>query len=203
MVKAVNSRRYNETPDITDAPERLPVGGYILKIMKVEEKTQDWGDQLIFSFDIAEGEHKDYFAKQYRSQIVDTGEEKKWKGVYRLNLPKDDGSEQDGWAMRRYKGAITSFNVSNQGLNIDPLRDWNSQCLVGKLVGAVFFEKEYDFNGRNGMYTTCHSLRSVSKIRDGDFKIPPAKMLNGSKGITSSTAGFTNASAEDYDDLPF
>lgn len=41
--------------------ERLPVGGYVLKILNVDYKEYDWGDVIILSFDIAEGEHRDFF----------------------------------------------------------------------------------------------------------------------------------------------
>ena len=61
--------------------ERLPVGGYVLKILDaVEQDNSDkgWNNQLILSFDIAEGEHKDFFAANYKAQA---GEDKKWKGI--------------------------------------------------------------------------------------------------------------------------
>ena len=40
--------------------ERLPAGGYVLKIMKAEEVKYDWGSVLLISFDVAEGECKDF-----------------------------------------------------------------------------------------------------------------------------------------------
>ena len=44
--------------------EPLPVGGYVAKILNAEVKEYDWGELLVISFDIAVGEHKDFFAKQ-------------------------------------------------------------------------------------------------------------------------------------------
>ena len=32
--------------------ERLPVGGYVLKIMDVKYQENEWGDVIILSFDI-------------------------------------------------------------------------------------------------------------------------------------------------------
>lgn len=80
--------------------ERLPIGGYILKILDVKMQENDWGNVIILSFDIAEGEQKDFFRENYKAQ---TGEDKKWKGTYRLRVPKDDGTDQDEWTMRRFQ----------------------------------------------------------------------------------------------------
>ena len=63
--------------------ERLPVGGYVLKILDVKYQENKWGDVILLSFDINEGEQKDFFARNYKNQ---TGEDKKWKGTYRLRV---------------------------------------------------------------------------------------------------------------------
>lgn len=155
--------------------ERLPVGGYVLKIMDVKYQENDWGDVILLSFDIAEGEHKDFFAANYKAQ---TGEDKKWKGTYRLRVPKDDGSEQDNWTMRRFKTVLGAFEDSNSGYHWN----WDEQTLKGKLIGALFNNKEYSFddsngNNRHGFFTNCHSLVTVEKIRSGKFEIPADTLL--------------------------
>lgn len=151
--------------------ERLPVGGYVLKIMDVKYQENSWGDVIILSFDIAEGEQKDFFADNWKSQ---TGEDKKWKGTYRMRVPADDGSEQDEWKMRRFKTDMMNFEESNPGYHWD----WEEQTLKGKLIGALFNNKEYEFNGRHGFFTNCHSLTTVEKIRSGKFEIPEDTLLN-------------------------
>lgn len=152
--------------------ERLPVGGYVLKVMDVKYQENGWGDVILLSFDIAEGEQKDFFAANYKSQ---TGEDKKWKGTYRLRVPKDDGSEQDNWTMRRFKTVLGAFEDSNSGYHWN----WDEQTLKGKLIGALFNNKEYEFNGRHGFFTNCHSLVTVGKIRSGKFEIPADTLLKG------------------------
>ena len=163
--------------------ERLPVGGYVLKILDAKEQVNDWGKVLIISFDIEEGEHKGFFAANYKAQ---TGEDKKWKGTYRLRVPKDDGSEQDEWAMRRFKTVITAFEDSNSGYHWN----WDEQTLKGKTIGGLFNNKEYAFNGRHGFYTNCHSLINVEKIRTGKFTVPDDTLLKntGSAGSASQPA---------------
>lgn len=155
--------------------ERLPVGGYVLKIMDVKYQVNKWGDVILLSFDVEEGEQKGYFARNYHAQ---TGEDKKWKGTYRLRVPKDDGSEQDEWTMRRFKTVISRFEESNPGYHWD----WDEQKLKGKLVGALFNNKEYEFNGRHGFFTNCHSLVTVEKIRSGKFEIPADTLLKEETG---------------------
>lgn len=150
--------------------ERLPVGGYVLKILDVKYRDDIRGDVITLSFDIAEGEYKDFFARNYKAQ---TGEDKRWKGVYRLYVPKDDGSEQDAWTMRRFKTAIVNFEESNPGYHWN----WDEQTLKGKLIGALFNNKEYELEGRHGFFTNCHSLVQAEKIRSGRFKVPDDTLL--------------------------
>ena len=172
--------------------ERLPAGGYVLKILEVEYQENQWGDVVILSFDIAEGEQKDFFSRNYKNQ---SGEDKKWKGKYRLRVPEDDGSEEDGKTMRRFKTVIAKFEESNPGYHWD----WNEQTLKGKTVGALFNNKEYEFEGRHGFFTNCHSLVSVEKIRSGKYEIPADTLLknNNNQGAASPYtnpigAGFMN-----------
>lgn len=160
-----NAKAYTEA-------ERLPVGGYVVKIMNVEyidNSSKGYSDTIVLSFDIVEGEYKDYFTQNYRSQ---QGEDKKWKGTYRVRIPKDDGSEQDGWAQRRFKTDITAFEESNKGYHWD----WQEQGLKGKLVGVVFNNKEWGMETANGYqtgwFTNAHHLLSAEAVRNGKYKIP-------------------------------
>lgn len=182
--------------------ERLPIGGYVLKILDVEYQTNDWGDVIVLSFDIAEGDQKGFFAGNYKAQ---NGEDKKWKGKYRLRVPKDDGTEQDERTMKRFKTIITKFEESNPGYHWN----WDEQSLKDKLVGALFNNKEYQFNDRHGFYTNCHSLVAVKKIRSGKFEIPSDTLLKPDSGQTAGTPssvgnGFMNIPDNVEDEgLPF
>lgn len=162
--------------------ERLPIGGYALKIMDAKEVANDWGNTLVISFDIAEGEFKDFFANNYKSQ---SGEDKKWKGTYRLREPRDDGSKEDEWTTMRFNTFVVNVETSNQGYHWD----WDEKKLKGKLIGGLFNNKEYDFNGRHGFYTNCHSLVPVEKIRSGKFEIPADTLLKRPEPSTGYPAG--------------
>lgn len=196
-------RRYNgfDRNNTYKEQERLPIGGYVLKIMDAKEVEQSWGSQLIISFDIAEGEYKDFFAKNYRTQ---QGEDKKWKGVYRLNVPKDDGSEQDNWAKTKFNTVVFNIEDSNPGYRWD----WDERKLKGKLIGALFNNKEFAIGDKHGFYTNCHSLILVDKIRKGDYKIPDDTLLKsnssgGSVAPATDKDGFMSIPDGAGEELPF
>ena len=182
--------------------EKLPVGGYILKILDVKYQKNDWGKVIILSFDIEEGEYKGFFAANYKAQ---TQEDKKWKGTYRLRVPKDDGSEQDNWKMRRFKTVMLNFEDSNPGYRWN----WEEWTLKGKFIGALFNNKEYEFDGRYGFFTNCHSLVTVEKIRSGKFTIPEDTLLKEKRdngyptGSTPGIDGFMNIPDGIDEELPF
>ena len=56
--------------------ETLDVGGYILRILNAKVEKKPASEWLVFSFDIAEGEHKDFYNKRYKEK---TNEDKKWE----------------------------------------------------------------------------------------------------------------------------
>ena len=76
--------------------EQLPKGGYVVRIMDaaIREFQGQRGrfERFEVSVDIAEGEYKDFYAQDYRAQ---SGEDKRWRGVLRMYLPKEDGSKED------------------------------------------------------------------------------------------------------------
>lgn len=162
---------YETTKSYTDI-EKLPSGYYIGVIKRAEEKKYDWGSRLEISVDITEGEFKDYFAAQYRSQ---QSEDKKWKGVLRLSVPTDDGSERDGWTKRSFKTSIEAVEDSNRNYHWD----WNEAALKDKTVGLAVRQKEYNIDGRHGFSPEIFKFVSVEAVKSGKLKIPDDKPLNG------------------------
>lgn len=175
--------------------EKLPVGGYVCKILNAEEVEYDWGNVLAISFDIAEGEYKDYYKNNYASQ---TQEDKKWKGIYRMNVPKDDGTEKDEWTAKRFKTDMQAVEDSNKGYHWD----WDEAGLKNKMVGVVFQNKEYEYNGNRGFFTNPYSFRSVDDIQNGKFKIPADKLLDNKKSNQPS-GNIDSFMPVDDEDLPF
>ena len=176
------------------AREILPAGGYVAKILNAEEKRYDWGDVLLISFDISEGEHSGFFNKDYQEN---TNEDKKWRGTYRLNIPKDDGSEKDGWTKNAFGGAMWAIEESNQGYTWN----WDEKSLKGKTVGVLFRNKEWEMNGNTGWTTECCKLASADDIRNGKFRMPKDKPL---KKKQSNASDFVpNVEVDDGEKLPW
>ena len=174
-----------DTTQTISARAQLPVGAYICQILKAEEKVYssskgEW-HKLEVSFDICEGEHKDFYANDYRSQ---SGEDKKWKGILRMNIPSDDGSEADNWAKRSFKTNILAIEESNNGYHWD----WNEAQLKGKTVGIVFRSEEWEYNGKRGWRTAPFKMVPAADVKSGNIKIPDPKPLNGKTVSQASTA---------------
>lgn len=174
----------------------LPAGGYVVKILEAKEVEYDWGSKLQLSFDVVEGEHRDFFARDYREQAE---ERKKWRGTYRLGVPKDDGSDKDEWTKRDFNNAMACIEQSNPGFHWD----WDEKTLVGKLVGVIYRNREWEMNGRTGWTTEAGKLTDIDDIRSGAFKPLDDKPLErwavGWGGAAAST-GWTEV---DENDLPF
>lgn len=179
--------------------EKLPKGGYIIKIINAKEEEFSWGSRLAIAFDIEEGEYKGFYKKNFDNQ---QGEDKKWKGVFRLNIPKEDGSEEDEWTQKKFNTSIVNIEDSNPGYFFD----WDETKLKGKIVGALFNNKEYEINGRHGFFTNCHSLVTVETIRSGKFTIPKDTLLqNRSAGSVpvEGNNGFMDIPNGVKEEIPF
>lgn len=178
------------------AREVLPAGGYVDKIMDAKVQEYTWGNVLVLSIDVAEGDYRDFFRRDYQEN---TNEDKKWRGTYRLNLPKDDGSEKDEWTKRTFNNAIWAIEESNPGYSWN----WDERTLKGKTVGVLYRNKEWEMNGNTGWTTECCALASAEDIRNGKFRMPKDKALP--KKETGGFAGFSSFASTDDDDgdLPF
>lgn len=183
--------------------EQLPVGGYEVKIINAKEEVFDWGTKLVIAFDIAEGEQKGFYQKDFDNQ---QGEDKKWRGVYRIYEPKDDGSKEDAWTKRKFNNFIYCLEDGNPGYHLDwaPLEKGDFSQFKGKILGLLFRSEEWGMtiNGeyRTGWSTKPFSVIPIGDIRDGNYKTPKDKPL---KEKAASTNNFTPLDDDDDGDVPF
>ena len=187
---------YEQTKSYGDY-EKLPKGGYVLVIKGAEALQNRIGDYIKISADIYEGEFIQFFTREYKNQ---QSEDKKWHCNYLLNIPKDDGSEQDGWTKRKFKTFTEALEESNEGYHFD----WDEQKFKGKLIGGLFNEREYE--GRDGAVrrsTNWANVCTVDKIREGNFTIPEDKLLKGSANPAPASAAFMDIPDGIDDELPF
>ena len=194
-------KKFNNWENVKAASEfvPLPAGGYIveLKNAKVKEYKNQNGDafeRFEIAIDIADGEFKDYYANDYCNQ---TNEDKKWKGVLRLYMPKEDGSEQDEWTKSRFKSFIEAVEDSNPGFHWD----WDESKLRGKKIGCLFRLEEWEYNGKTGKKAQPFKAVSVEKIKSGNFKIPKEKLLD--KNASAPTAPTPEFRDIPDEDVPF
>lgn len=170
---------YNETKAYGNY-QTLPKGGYVLKIMGAEVCNGNYGQYIRISCDVAEGEYKDFFANEYRNQQQ---EDKKWHCIYLLNVPEDNGTEQDGWTKRRFKTVTEALEESNSGYHFD----WDEQKFKGKLIGGLFNEREYKKSDGNVARTTnLAQLCSVERVRSGNYQLPKDKLLDNNSRPSSA-----------------
>ena len=190
----------------------LPAGGYVVKIVgaKVQSYPASDGtyfDKLEIALDIIEGDHKGFYDADFRAQ---TGEDKKWRGVLRQYLPKDDGSEKDEWTKSSLKALIEAVEESNSGLHWD----WDETKLKGKTVGCLFRLEEWAVDGKKGWKAQPFKFIPVEDVRKGKFKMPkfkahrdypddtPDSYESSSKKEEGGFGGFQPIDA-DEGDLPF
>lgn len=195
MIRKPNN--WENVQAFSDRP-KLPLGAYVCKIRQTRIQDTDYGSQLCLLFDIAEGEHSGYFQKDFSAN---TNQDKKWRGLLRVWLPTDDGSEKDELTKRTFKGMVTAFEKSNPGYQWD----WNESSLTNKTVGVLFRNEEWSFNGQQGWAVRPFRAISADSVREGSYTLPKDKPLSGRQSSAATTyqpapAGYTEVAD---DDLPF
>ena len=194
MIRKPNN--WNEVQEFSDR-QKLPLGAYVCKVKQAKVVDNDYGSQLAILFDITEGEYAGFFQKDYASN---TAQDKKWRGLLRVWLPKDDGSDNDEMTKRSFKGMTTSFEKSNPGYQWD----WNENSLVGKTIGILFRNEEWEYNGKSGWAVRPFRAISADTVRDEEYTLPKDKPLKNKQNTASSYQNSNNGYMEVEDDeLPF
>ena len=178
---------YEEAQAITGDYEVLEAGGYICKITGArEDKSKTGKRMLVIAFDIVEGEKAEYYQRRFDEN---TSTDKKWQGVYRQML---DGDK----AAAYLKGLMTSLEASNPNFTWN----WDESKLKDLKFGGLFGREEYEkIDGTRAFSTKIRWIRSVEKIKNGEFKIPEDKLLPVKQEENLWSVPVDN----DSDDLPF
>ena len=185
---------------------KLPKGAYVAKILGVKYKEGENGnsDQIIVQFDITEGEYAGFFKKAFDAS---TAEDKKYKGQTSVWVPKDDGTEQDGWT----KTAFARWTNSLEESNSDYHWDWDEKKWKDKAIGLVFGEVGTVIEGKEVVYTAVDHPEPVANIKSGDFREAKFKARNGytgkgttaNNGSTSASGNFMSIPDDIDEELPF
>lgn len=172
-------KNWSEVKEFTEW-HKLPLDAYVCKVKQAAVQSTDNGNQMLcILFDIAEGEEAGYYTDEFK---LNTRDDRKWKGVLRVWLPKDDGSEKDEWTKSTFKGMVTSFEKSNPGYQWN----WDEKSLAGKMVGILFRNEEWDYNSKTGWAVRPFRALSVDSVRNGEYTLPAAKPLQRSANYSYS-----------------
>ena len=163
--------------------ERLPAGGYVIKITGVENNEDK--QYLKIVYDIAEGPERGRYKNEdaehdYRHSFIRSYKEK---------------------ALGMFKAFIKAVDEANEtNFNDFIEKGFDEQLLKGNRVGVLFGYEEYNAND-GSVKERLYLVRflTIEQVRAGDFKVPELKKL---KTDTAPTIpeGFT---ALPDADMPF
>jgi hypothetical protein len=170
---------------------RIKPGGYVCVLTFVEDKPDK--EYLYIQYDIAEGEYKDYYKKLNEDRGFWGG--RMWRSYKEKALPM-------------FKRMCSAVAKSNPGYVFDGMQNSDESTLVGKKIGLVIGEEEYETNDgavKNRLYVAYEC--SVKDIESGSFKVPDYKPMSpGSNAATTPTIssdGFMNIPDGIDEQLPF
>ena len=188
MIKIDNWEKVQPTKSFS----RLPAGGYVARITKVEYVKEK--NYLRIVYDIAEGPEKGRYSD-------DWGKAHEFAHSFVRSLRQDKES-----ILGMLKAFMFSIDASN-GTNYTPTlkTGFDEQQLVGKLVGIVLGEEEYNTDrGETKTRLYVAEVTSAEAIRAGVYEVPSLRKApeKASEGLTAAPeVAFSNPINED--DLPF
>lgn len=145
-------------PASNEGFETVPNGAYMCEIKGVTLKSGKSTQYIEMMLEITEGEYKDFFTKDYRSQKDDGN--KRWRGTYNLFIPADDDEE---WKHNQFLRAIKAIDISNNSTF-----DGNEATLKGKKICALMHKEEYVKNdGSKGEVQRFYKLITVQDFKEG------------------------------------
>ena len=163
---------YDEALAYTGEFAQLPAGLYVCEVLGAKQEEANGRDRFVMQFDIAEGDQKGFYRKQYDAE-KQVNQNAKYKGVHRQYMDEN--------GLPFFKGLMTSVERSNQGFHFPWGTKGNEKTLVGKKFGAVMGREEFlTDDGRKRMATKIVQIRSIDGLKDA--RIPEDKLLEDQAG---------------------
>lgn len=183
---------YDEAPAYTGEFATLPAGLYVCEILGVKQEEYNGHSRFVMQFDIAEGDQKGFYQKQYNAE-KQMNQEAKYKGIHRQNM------EEQGLPF--FKGLMTSVERSNQGFHFPWGTKGNEKTLVGKRFGAVMGREEFlTPDNQKRMATKIVQIRSIDGLKDA--KIPEDKLLSDSVPENATGMQSNQTNGDGFIDVP-
>ena len=171
---------WNEVEDAREY-DRVAPGGYICVITAVQDVPEK--EYLKIEYDIADGQYKGHYKGLYDNA-----------GFWGGNFVKSYKQK----ALPFFKAFLTAVGNSNSGFKFND----DENTLKGKFVGLVLGEEEYKANDgsvKTRLYVS--EIHSISKIKNGEFKVPSMKKLK--QDPVSAENREDDFMPVEADDLPF
>lgn len=115
----------------------LEPGGYVAKIVRVKDHTDEKKPYLEFVYDIWNAETKSFL---FTADLADTTND--WRHSFRIYFSKDNN-----YGVQRYKALTEAVENTSQGKGAKAFvyedKDDAEQTLVGKLLGVVIRHRSY------------------------------------------------------------
>lgn len=184
---------YDEAPAYTGEFVQLPKGKYVCKIVQVStQQTNNGNEQFVILYDIAEGEHKDFYKKLFDADKAQNASSAKWRGVFKQNM--------EGKGLSWFKGVITSIERSNN-FTFQWDKEGNEKSLKDKKFGGLFRRRQYEKeDGRRPIITELVQIRSVAGLAEAE--IPEDELLEEKQPGQMTKAGKPSAVGDGFMDIP-
>lgn len=172
--------------------EMPPVGAYVAEIQNVRfvaaDGKQQFRDAIELMIEITEGDYKNRFHEVYEDRKERFGDSVKYKGVFRLNPPKEDDED---WRKRVFEGNLWCVEQSNPGYTWD----WDEKKLKGKKVGISIRERLYTWNKQDRVDTEIGKFETVDDVRNGKCKpMKPRNTRDKNSAAAEEEQNFTEVS---------
>lgn len=161
--------------------KQMVAGGYVVRITEVEDNQEK--EYLKVVYDIADGAFKGFYSDDY---YTDKDYAHRMFRSYKES------------ARGMFKQFYTAVEKSNAGYTFKG----DENTLVGKLVGIVLSEEEYESN--NGDIKTklvVKYVKTVEDIRKGNYTVPSCKKLP--QTVASDTGFMKIPDGVEDEGLPF
>ena len=170
--------------------ETLPKGAYVVRIIGVKQEQWPSGDEVLrIAFDIAEGEYKGFYQKQFDAN---TNEDKKWPfdAVFSLNVPNDKSQD---YVWTNWNTFFADLEDSNNGFTFNG----DVKKLKDKVIGGKFHIEQREYKGNVYDHTKFKWSCIADDVRSGNVgKMPNDKLVSSVKKPSLS------GSDDDFMDIP-
>lgn len=163
----------------------LEPGGYVAKIVRVKDHTDEGKPYLEFVYDIWNAETKSFL---FTADLADTSND--WRHSFRLYFTGDFGKQ-------RYKALTEAVENTAQGKGAKAFvyedKDGAEQTLVGKLLGVVIRHRSYvNSEGKVKTAVDVNAFIPGKDAAEGNFDSKFAEPFEGD-GVAEARANATNA----------